>query len=414
VNVIGQRSAVSQTGSAFLSARSIAWGYDPLGQVIAADSSLNTADRSYQYDAQSRRIAKTTGTNKYVFLYNGWNSIADYSLSSNQFTLQKTRLWGTDLSGSMQRAGGVGGLLLITDHSALFTSHYPTYDGNGNVSEYLTATGSVAAHYEYDPFGNTVVNTDTSNQFIYKFSTKPVDQETGLYYYGYRYYDPLTGRWPPRDPIEEVGGSNLYGFVENNSIIWFDRWGLLLTKSNGAATYQYSGTLPFNTPAGTVRPEFVINPKITPNGETAKLEITGQLPRIIVLLNSNRPDLAIIRDDFGNNVGEHEKVHVFNWRDNWNAMSDNLSSLDGKYCPAVCASVAAKSAKIIRDIFYANALVANASFDLGAYPVEVAETPGEEARLNKIIRDGENAKKQGQIKLKQLENEWTSNKCKKQ
>jgi RHS repeat-associated protein len=220
VNLLGQRSAVSQTGTAFSSARSIAWGYDFLGQVI-------TADRSYQYDAQSRRIAKTTGTNKSVFLYNGWNSIADYSLASNQFTLQKTRLWGTDLSGSMQGAGGVGGLLLITDHSALITSHYPLYDGNGNVSEYLTTTGTLAAHYEYDPFGNTVVNTDTGNLFTYKFSTKPADSETGLYYYGYRYYDPMTGRWPNRDPIAERGGINLFGFVGNDGISRFDILGTM-------------------------------------------------------------------------------------------------------------------------------------------------------------------------------------------
>lgn len=39
----------------------------------------------------------------------------------------------------------------------------------------------------------------------------------GLYYYGYRYYDPVTGRWPSRDPIGEKGGLNLYGFVENKS-----------------------------------------------------------------------------------------------------------------------------------------------------------------------------------------------------
>jgi uncharacterized protein RhaS with RHS repeats len=36
--------------------------------------------------------------------------------------------------------------------------------------------------------------------------------------YGYRYYDPLTGRWPSRDPIEEEGGVNLYGFVGNDGI----------------------------------------------------------------------------------------------------------------------------------------------------------------------------------------------------
>jgi hypothetical protein len=34
--------------------------------------------------------------------------------------------------------------------------------------------------------------------------------------YGYRYYDPLTGRWPSRDPLEEKGGINLYGFGDNS------------------------------------------------------------------------------------------------------------------------------------------------------------------------------------------------------
>jgi RHS repeat-associated protein len=40
----------------------------------------------------------------------------------------------------------------------------------------------------------------------------------GVTYYGYRYYDPVTGRWPSRDPIEESGGINLYGFVGNDGI----------------------------------------------------------------------------------------------------------------------------------------------------------------------------------------------------
>jgi hypothetical protein len=44
--------------------------------------------------------------------------------------------------------------------------------------------------------------------------------------YLYRYYDPLTGRWPSRDPIEEKGGTNLYGMVSNNSIKFFDFLGL--------------------------------------------------------------------------------------------------------------------------------------------------------------------------------------------
>ncbi len=46
-------------------------------------------------------------------------------------------------------------------------------------------------------------------------------------FYGYRYYDPVTGRWPSRDPIEEVGGINLYGFVENNGVNDLDYLGQL-------------------------------------------------------------------------------------------------------------------------------------------------------------------------------------------
>ena len=123
----------------------------------------------------------------------------------------------------MQGAGGVGGLLSVNDGTA---TYYPTYDGNGNVSEYLDSTGAVQAHYEYDPFGRTTVATGTKAQdFSHRFSTKPLDQETGLYYYGYRYYDPVTGRWPSRDPIGEMGGANLYGFVTNNAISGVDYLG---------------------------------------------------------------------------------------------------------------------------------------------------------------------------------------------
>jgi hypothetical protein len=41
-------------------------------------------------------------------------------------------------------------------------------------------------------------------------------------YYGYRYYDPVTGRWPSRDPIEEQGGNNLHGFAFNDPLDYID------------------------------------------------------------------------------------------------------------------------------------------------------------------------------------------------
>lgn len=47
-----------------------------------------------------------------------------------------------------------------------------------------------------------------------------------ILYYGYRYYDPATGRWTSKDPIEELGGVNLYGFVGNEAVNFFDILGL--------------------------------------------------------------------------------------------------------------------------------------------------------------------------------------------
>lgn len=182
---------------------------------------------TYLYDAQSRRVAKTTstgsGSNKVtsatLFVYDGFNCIAEYTAGTNTSdALSKTYLWGTDLSGSLQGAGGVGGHMSVSSGGA---SNFPTYDGNGNVSEYLSSSGSgsVSAHFEYDPFGNAVVNSDaTAKLFPYRFSTKPLDFETGLYYYAYRFCDPATGRWLSRDPIGEASGVNIYADLANDAV----------------------------------------------------------------------------------------------------------------------------------------------------------------------------------------------------
>jgi RHS repeat-associated protein len=52
------------------------------------------------------------------------------------------------------------------------------------------------------------------------------DIASGVTYYGFRYYDPVTGRWPSRDPIGEYGGLNLYGMVVNDPVNLWDYLGL--------------------------------------------------------------------------------------------------------------------------------------------------------------------------------------------
>jgi RHS repeat-associated protein len=50
----------------------------------------------------------------------------------------------------------------------------------------------------------------------FRFSTKYQDDETDLLYYGLRYFSASTGRWLSHDPLGEMGGVNIYGFVGND------------------------------------------------------------------------------------------------------------------------------------------------------------------------------------------------------
>jgi RHS repeat-associated protein len=107
-----------------------------------------------------------------------------------------------------------------------------TYDGNGNITAWIDAAGTVVATQRYDAFGNIIQQTGTppSN---YGFSTKPQEKVTGLLYYGLRYYEPITGRWPNRDPIGEDGGMNMYGFVSNDGVGKWDYLGNIIISDEG-------------------------------------------------------------------------------------------------------------------------------------------------------------------------------------
>jgi RHS repeat-associated protein len=97
----------------------------------------------------------------------------------------------------------------------------------------------VAASYEYDPFGQTVKAVgESASQNPIRFSSKYAEQETGLLYYGYRFYSPQTGRWISKDPSGEGGGINLYGFLGNNGVSKIDLLGL--TDYDSIAKHELS------------------------------------------------------------------------------------------------------------------------------------------------------------------------------
>jgi RHS repeat-associated protein len=171
-----------------------------------------------------------------VFVYDGWKLIT--TLSGQSGDVLQRFAWGLDLSHTVGGAGNVSGLLVFED-PALGQSHFPRFDGNGNVVGLIAATdptgapvgtpnaGEVSATYEYDPFGNALGATGhAAARNPFRFSTAYQDPVTKFSYYGYRFYDPGHGRWLNRDPIAEAGGLNLYGFVGNDPVNAVDVLGM--------------------------------------------------------------------------------------------------------------------------------------------------------------------------------------------
>lgn len=208
----------------------------------------------FNYDATSRRTSKKalvrnvadTAWNLQtttLFIWDGWNLVAELeSGATGPVAVRRTYVWGLDISGSLSGTGGVGGLVFEAQYStsspyALSATLIPCYDGNGNVLGLTnTATGALDARYEYDAFGNVLRATGPAAKAnLMRFSTKFAEVETGLVYYGFRYYSPELGRWLNRDPIEELGGVNVNQFCYNNAVAFVDDSGLLVQNPTPVA-----------------------------------------------------------------------------------------------------------------------------------------------------------------------------------
>src|SRR5271156_228196 len=241
--------------------------YDPNGNLSSRTSGSHTTN--YYYDCENRLTGVQwypTGTSskETIFVYDGlgrlreqlqWSgsaSIDDFvgpsgsgytwTLTSGKFyiydgkrviqerdtnstpTVAYTR--GNDLNGSLEGAGGIGGLLARSDtySSGSFSDHnYYHADGNGNITSLVNSSQTLAAYYQYDAFGNTLSSSGSlASSNTYQFSSKEFVSSVGLYYYLYRFYDPYSQRWLNRDPIEEKGGLNLYEFASNDSLNFVD------------------------------------------------------------------------------------------------------------------------------------------------------------------------------------------------
>jgi RHS repeat-associated protein len=166
--------------------------YDEKNQLIEAGG------KSYAYDSYGRRIQKESTS----YLYLGYEEIGSFENGQCK-TLQ---------------IPGLGGAIAIEIDGKPYA---PVIDAQGIVRKLIDPiTNSVYKEVDSDIFGGGLTDA-----IPYAYRGKRYDPETGLIYFGLRYYDPVQHRWLTRDPLGTIDHDNLYQYVYNNPLLYWDPTG---------------------------------------------------------------------------------------------------------------------------------------------------------------------------------------------
>lgn len=193
--------------------------YDGLDRLVAVSKGNTTI--KYTYDSFNRRMTKTTQNNTQSYLYQDQNEIG---------VIENGKMIALRILG-IGKGAEIGASVAIELQNKIYA---PLHDYRGNIYCLLDAsTGQIAETYRYSAFGEeTIFNpsgqslTTSAINNPWRFSSKHADEETGLIYFGRRYYDPALGRWLTPDPLGLTAGPNLYAYVMNSPLIHFDLYGL--------------------------------------------------------------------------------------------------------------------------------------------------------------------------------------------
>ena len=201
--------------------------YDANGNMTNVVSATFT--NSYQWDAANRLVSITDPTNESLFAYDGYgrrvqiieltNGVA---YTTNKFIWDKLTLSEQrDLTGATvtKRFFGEG-------EQINGISYYFTRDRLGSVKEMTDNTATIQARYDYDPYGRQTKLSGTMDA-DFGYAGMFVHWPSGLNLTWFRAYNADLGRWISPDPYQELGGLNLYEYVNDNPLNRIDPLGLL-------------------------------------------------------------------------------------------------------------------------------------------------------------------------------------------
>ncbi len=217
--------------------------YDEENRLIAVTRlSDNRVVGQYQYDALSRRIAKTADPDLVIsapvttlYFHDDARIIEEQNLAAATLA---TYVYGNYIDEVLtMRRGGA--------------THYYHQNSLWSVAAITDVGGAPVERYTYDSYGCPKV---TDGGFVpvaenpwgtprsafanpWLFTSRQLDEETGLYFYRARSYDCAKGRFLQRDPLGHVDGANLYEYVRSNPTAFTDPTGTVVTCSVGQVSW---------------------------------------------------------------------------------------------------------------------------------------------------------------------------------
>lgn len=199
--------------------------YDSESRLIMYEhylTELSPADitAEYKYDLYGRRIRKTVNGTVTNFLWDMDNLAVEMDVNGNPIRKYFYGAGMDDYEGHLEFAE------VVDWRNNKDGKYYYHRDQVGTVYEVISQKDAqVVESRAYDVFGNVVGQTGTSRTPI-GFQGKYYDQESGLYYFYHRYYNPNIGRFITEDPIGLKDDLNMYAFVGNNPVNEIDPLGL--------------------------------------------------------------------------------------------------------------------------------------------------------------------------------------------
>lgn len=173
---------------------------------------------SYWYDAAGNRVRSDESGTVIYYTYDGLNIIQEHNTTTGVCT-------DYIFAGSTRIAENTGGVV-----------RYYHGDHLGSTRVATDTAGAKVAEYKYAAYGSTISQTGSFST-DYKFTGKPEDSVTGLYYFGARYYSPTLGRFITQDPARD--GANWYEYCRSNPLGFVDTDGRSITAAAGTAGVKW-------------------------------------------------------------------------------------------------------------------------------------------------------------------------------